>query len=146
MSKNIEVQIDFTDNTLAATEGVFEEVKDIMLEEPPYDEKWMIRTTATILSEFGVGVMVLHFYGAGDIIIDEYDPSINDVFYNPDIRALCSWAQDAGWNIPQPSVDIIKKDKEFWKYFWETYLIDSKYFDKVYGAREGMETNYDNLQ
>ena len=100
---------------------------------------WMIRTTATITSSFGVGAMVLHFFDNKDILIDEYDPSTNDVFYNPDIAALSQWAADVGWNKPEPGVDIVRRNKEFWKYFWETYLIDSKYFDKVYGKRDEFE-------
>lgn len=139
MSKEIGVQIDFTDVTMAETDGVYDEVAEIMLEEPPFNNSWMIRTTATITSEFGVGLMTLHFFGNKTILIDEYDPSVNDVYYNPDIAALSSWAVDVGWNKPTPGIDIAKRDKEFWKYFWETYLIDSEYFDKAYGKRDTFE-------
>jgi len=130
--------IDFTDITMARTDGVFEDVKKVM-EEECYDDSWMIRTTATITSEFGIGLMVLHFYGTGQLLIDEYDPSINDVYYNPDISALASWAQDNGWKTPSPGMDIARKDKEFWKYFWQTYLIDSEYFDRIYGKRDAFD-------
>ena len=136
MAKEVSVQIDFTDVTMAETDGVFEDVKEIMMTEPPFDENWMIRTAATITSEFGVGSMTLHFYGNGDIYIHDYDPSVNDVYYNPDVSALSSWAVDVGWNRPTPNKDIAKRNKEFWKYFWETYLIDSEYFDKAYGKRD----------
>ena len=139
MSREIGVQIDFTDVTMAAADGDFKEVCEIMMEEPPFNDSWMIRTTATITSEFGIGMIVLHFYGTGKILIDEYNPSVNDVYYNPDIRALCAWANDAGWKVPQPGVDIVKKDKEFWRYFWDTLLIDSDYFDKVYGKRDVLD-------
>lgn len=143
MSREIGVQIDFTDITMAETDGIFEEVQEIMLDESPHDDSWMIRTTASITSEFGVGMMILHFFGDGKILIDEYNPSINDVYYNPDVRALCAWSQDAGWKIPQPGIDIVKKDKEFWKYFWDTLLIDSDYFDKSYGKRDVLEGEND---
>jgi len=138
MVDNIDVQIDFTDVTLAEADGVFEIVKELMSEDC-YDDSWMIRTSATITSQFGVGLMVLHFYGTGKILIDDYNPSINDVYYNPDVRALCDWAKEAGWTTIQPGVDIIRKNKDFWKYFWETFIIDSDHFDKVYGKRDEME-------
>jgi hypothetical protein len=139
MDREIEIQLDFTDVTMAEADGDFEEVKDIMIQEVPYDDSWMIRSTITITSEFGVGVMVVHFFGTGKILIMEYNPSVNDVFYNPDVRAFCTWSQDFGWNIPQPSIDLAKKDKEFWKYFWDTLLIDSDYFDKAYGKRDVLD-------
>ena len=139
MGREIEIQIDFTDITMAEVDGVFEDVKEIMKDEPPYNDSWMIKTTATITSEFGVGIMTLNFFGTGKIIIDEYDPTVNDVFYNPDVTALSSWADDAGWNKPEPVIDIVRKDKEFWKYFWETYIVDSDYLDKKYGKRDIFE-------
>lgn len=139
MSREMGVQIDFTDITMAETDGIFEDVQEIMSNETQPNSTWMIRSTSSITSEFGVGVMVLDFYGTGRIIISDYDPSVNDVYYNPDVRALCAWAQDAGWEVPQPSVDLAKKNKDFWKYFWDTLLIDSDYFDKAYGKRDILE-------
>ena len=139
MRGDLEVQIDFTDVTLAETDGIFEDVQEIMFEDAPNNDSWMIRTNVTITSAFGVGMMVLHFYGTGKILIDDYNPSINDVYYNPDVRALVDWAKESGWDTIQPSADIIRKDKDFWKYFWDTFIIDSDYFDKVYGKRDIME-------
>lgn len=139
MYKDVGVQIDFTDITMAETDGVFKDVCEIMLEEPPFNDSWMIRTTVTITSEFGIGAAILHFFGTGDILIEDYKTSANDVYYNPDIAALSQWSGDNGWNKPEPSVDIAKKNKDFWKYFWETFLVDSRYFDKVYGKRDEFE-------
>jgi len=137
------IQVDFTDTTMAEANGEFEDVKELMQEES-YDDTWMIRSTITITSGFGIGMMVLHFFGTGKILIDEYDPSVNDVHYNPDVSSLSQWALDAGWHRPEPGVDLIRHNKEFWKYFWETYLINSSYLDKIYGKRdifEGEESN-----
>lgn len=139
MTREPDIIIDFTDITMASVDGVFAGVAKIMLKEPPFNDKWMIRATASISSDMGIGVMVLHFYGDKRIIIDDYDPSVNDVYYNPDVRNLCQWAQDNGWGVPQPSTEVAKKYKEFWKYFWEVYLIDCDYFDKVYGKRDAMD-------
>ena len=57
--REIEIQIDFTDITLAETDGVFEDVKKIMSEEPPYVDKWCIRSNITITSPSGIGEMVI---------------------------------------------------------------------------------------
>ena len=45
------------------------------------------------------------------------------------------WAQENGWKIPQPNPELVKVNKEFWKYFYDTLIIDSDYFDKLYGGR-----------
>ena len=37
-------------------------------------------------------------------------------------------------------------DREFWKYFWETNIIESDYFDNIYGKKEyfNIEEDIDN--
>lgn len=131
----IEVTIDFSDIVLASNEGVFEDVQKIMSEGLPDRDKWMIRTTSTIVTQYGASEMVLHFYGNGKIYIIEYSSASSDVFYNPDIAGLSFWAQQKGWKIPEPQNDLILSDKVFWKHFWETNLIESEYFDKLYGEK-----------
>ena len=135
----IEIQIDFSDITLAETDGVFEDVEKIMLEEPPYSKKWCIRSNLTITSPSGIGEMVIQCHEDRGIYILEYRASIGDVYYNYDIQAISSWAQKNGWKIPQPHFDIVKSKKEFWKHFWDTLLVDSDYLDELYGKREQLE-------
>ncbi len=127
--------IDFTDITLNETDGVFEDVKNIMMNEIPRSEKWVLRSFVTISSNSGEGLMEIQCHADGNLYILDYTPSIGDLFYNPDIQALSMWAQGNGWNIPQPHPDLIKSNKEFWKYFYDTLVIDSDYFDKLYGGR-----------
>ena len=127
--------INFTDITLNETDGVFEETKKIMLKEPPFSDKWVLRSIVTIISDSGDGTMEIQCHGDGNIYILEYEASIGDLYYNPDIQAISMWAQENGWNIPQPNPDLIKTNKEFWKYFYDTLIIDSDYFDKLYGGR-----------
>ena len=49
------------------------------------------------------------------------------------------WAQESGWKIPQPHYDLVKSDKEFWKHFYDTLIIDSDYLDKLYGERPQLQ-------
>ena len=108
-----EITLNFTDITMAETDGVYEDVKELMSQDFTSDGKWMIRTNATVISKFGVGEVVLSLFNDKVIYIVDYEPSIADVYYNPDIPALSQWAQQSGWRIPQPNVDLIKMDKDF---------------------------------
>ncbi len=137
--KEIEVQLDFSDITLSETDGIFEDVKKIMLEEPPYNDKWCIRSNLTITSPSGMGDMVIQCHGDGGIFILDYRASIRDVYYNHDIQSISLWAQQNGWKIPQPHFELVKSNKSFWKHFWETLVIDSDYLDKIYGEREQLK-------
>jgi hypothetical protein len=139
MNNEIELELNFSDITMAETDGVFEDVREKMVSEFPHSEKWVIRTDLTIEGQFGMGSMVINCFNDGSIYILEYQPSIGDVFYNPDVQAFSSWAQSSGWKIPQPHVDTIKSDKEFWKHFYDTLIIDSDYFDELYGKRPQLE-------
>tara|TARA_Y100000310_G_scaffold57488_2_gene52705 strand:+ start:37706 stop:38152 length:447 start_codon:yes stop_codon:yes gene_type:complete len=139
MADDLELQIDFSDFTLAEADGVFDKVSQIMESEFPFSKNWMLQSNITISSRYGLGEMVVNFYGEGKILITHYNPSIGDVFYNPDVQGFSMWAQENGWKIPQPNSDLCRSHKEFWKHFWETLVVDCEYFDKVYGKREGIE-------
>jgi len=128
-------EITFTDITLNETDGVFEEVKEIMLKEPPFNDNWVIRSNVSVGSPVGQGEMEIQCHGDGGLYILDYKPSIGDVFYNPDIQVFSTWAQQNGWKVPQPSADLAKSNKPFWKHFYDTLLIDCDYFDKLYGVR-----------
>ena len=134
-----EFTIDFTDITLVEADGIFKEVNNIMIKEPPCSKKWVIRSFITITSISGVGEMEIQCHGNKDVYILDYTPSIGDLFYNPDIRVLSMWCQENGWNVPQPHPDLVKNNKEFWKHFYDTLIIDSEYLDKLYGKREQID-------
>jgi hypothetical protein len=127
----IEVTIDFTDMTLVETDGNFPEVKEIMLSENSYD-KWMIKSEATINSPFGEGFVSLNLYHTGVIYITKYIPSIGDVHYNPDVSALSAWAIDHAWNSVQPSKELAKDNVDFWKYYYDTNIVECDYYDDVF--------------
>ena len=131
--------ISFTDITLNETDGNFEGVNKIMLKEPPHSNKWVLRSLVTITGLAGIGTMEIQCHGNKDIYILDYSPSIGDLFYNPDIQVISMWGQENGWNIPQPHPDIVKSNKEFWKHFYDTLIIDSDYLDKLYGGRPQIE-------
>lgn len=132
---DLEFEISFTDITLNETDGEYKKTKKIMESEFPYNSKWVIRTDTTIVSTSGFCSMEIQFHGDGSVYILNYVPSIGDVYYNPDIRVISQWCQENGWKIPQPVPDLIKSNKDFWKHFYETLVIDSDYFDNIYGKR-----------
>ena len=127
--------INFTDVTLNETDGVFKEIEKIMSQEFPHSDKWVLRSFVTISSIGGEGEMEIQCHGDRNLYILEYNSSIGDLFYNPDIRVLSMWAQENGWKIPQPHPNLVKSDKDFWKHFYDTLVIDSDYLDELYGKR-----------
>jgi len=135
---DLEFNITFSDNTLIEGNGNYEVIKKIMSEDFANDRGWMLRTICTLETVSGISELLLHFYSDKKVYIIEYIPSIKDVFYNPDIQCLNLWLQNSGWKVPRPSKDLINSDKELWKHFWEVYLIDSEYFDQLYGERESI--------
>jgi hypothetical protein len=135
---DIEFEITFSDITIIEGKGKYEDVAKIMSGEFAADKEWMLRTRCTLITTAGISELLLHFYSDKKVYIIEYIPSIKDVFYNPDIQCLNLWLQDNGWGIPRPSKDLINTDKGLWKHFWEIYLVDSEYFDQLYGERENI--------
>jgi hypothetical protein len=144
MSENrTEFNVNFTDVTLQQSDGDFAEVKHIMESEFPYTDYWMLESTLTIDSQFGLAVFYLHFFSDHKVRIMEYAPSVGKVYYNPDIGALSEWLQSVGWSVPEPNVFLVKENIEFWKHYWDTLLIDSDFFDKVYGEREHADPKWE---
>ena len=131
----LDFKIDFTDLTINQSDGDFEKVNRIMNEEFHGESKWTLRSEVTITSQAGMGAMVVQFHMDRSVYIIDYYPSIGDLFYNPDIRAISMWAQEHGWKVPQPHFDLVKNSKDFWKHFYDTLIIDSDYLDKQYGKR-----------
>lgn len=139
MSDELEAELRFSDVTLNETNGLYEEVNALMIEEPPYTNKWVIRSNLTIVSSAGICNMEIQLHDDKNVYVLSYSPSIGDLFYNPDLQILSQWCQESGWNIPQPHPDLIRQNKEFWKHFYDTLVIDSDYFDNIYGKRPQVE-------
>jgi len=130
-----EFSLNFTDHTILETEGKYDLVKQIMEDDSYVGVEWMVRSHLTIDFPTNSCMFVLHFYHNKKIIIAEYESSVADVFYNSDIPCISIWAQDNGWNCPQPHPDLIRDGLDFWKHFWETSVLDSEYLDERYGER-----------
>ena len=135
MYDDIDLELNFSDITISETDGNYKDVNEKMISEIPYSKEWMVKTNLTVESKYGVAYIELHFYNNKDIYIIDFKPSIGNVFYNPDIIGLSQWSQENGWNVPKPNKELTIKDREFWKYFYDTLIIDSDYFDKHYGER-----------
>jgi len=141
----MECEINFTDLTIIEANGKFEDVNKIMLKEPPFNKMWVIRSFVTIGSPYGIGSMEIQCQGDKNVYILDYSPSIGELFYNPDLGVLSMWSQENGWKTPQPHPDLIKNNKEFWKHFYDTLVIDSDYLDRLYGKRPQISENEDNM-
>ena len=70
----------------------------------------------------------------------DYVPSIPNVLYAYDVPCLVEFIGTTGWGTLQPCKDLIREDKEFWRHWWKTNMVDSEEFDTLYGPRE--EVNY----
>jgi len=135
--EELEFTIDFTDCTMLEADGEFSVVEEIMLSEIS-GKDWMISTDIILSNEQMQSTMTIDLYGNKDVYITGYGTFTENVYYNDDLRFLSVWAQQYGWNIPQPTKDLILKDKNFWKHFWDILIIDSVYFDNIYGKRDIM--------
>lgn len=130
-------ELTFSDITLAETDGEYNAVKKLMTSEKVGDHEWTLRSQITIRSSFGEGHLLVNFNHDGSLYILEYAGGSVEL-YNPDIRCLCQWCQEAGWKIPEPSEELIKRDILFWKRMWQTLLIDSTFLDKRFGKRKNI--------
>lgn len=135
---SVDYDLTFDDRTLLETEGDFEEVIQIMKEDSPSDT-WMLRSgmnmIITIHGQMLEAQFLLHFYSDGQVYIVEYRPSSADMAFNPDISGLSAWIKSKGWRSLAPHSDLVRQNLEFWKFFWETHLVDSEYLDNNYGKR-----------
>ena len=137
-----DIEITYTDRTLAETDGFREEVAGLMASDrnSPAVAEWVIRSKLSISSQFGLAELDGELHSDGSFFILDYMPSSGDILYSPDIPAVSVWASQRGWMTPQPSESLCKDQRTFWKHFWETRLVDSSYLDSVHGERE---TNYE---
>lgn len=142
-SNEIQYELKFSDKTLLESEGVFDTIKEIMKIEP-FSYEWMLESNLVMVISMGEKTFeanfILHFYYNGNIYITDYLPSGGDAYSNPDIRGLSIWAGENGWTSIRPHNDLVRSNIDFWKYFWETNLVDSDFLDKNYGLRDVIET------
>ena len=135
-------ELNFTDNTIIEGKGEFNKIKDIMLKEDGVSE-WMLRTELQMIIDYYHNLsearFILHLYSDGTIYINEYVPSSGEFsFYNPDVSGLLTWALENGWKRLRPSNDLAKDYTQFWKYCWETNLVESDYLADQYGEKNKM--------
>lgn len=144
----MEEELQFTDLTILQANGEYSEVCKIMKDETIKSKivskknNWMLRSRVIILSPFGSAVLLCHFYDNGKVYIADYLPSMKDI-HTTDIRYLTHWCNEKGWKIPEPLQSIIQSWPDFWRKEWETYIIDSEYFEKKHGPRKDIKFDDD---
>ena len=140
---DIEYEINFTDLTLLEAEGNYNKVKEIMKDEIFAGNSWMLSSDVSLTSFIGgkpfESSFVLQFYSNGDVYVSSYQSSSGDVYYNPDITGLAHFIKENNWKSLRPSKDLVRDNTDFWKHFWDTYIIDSDYLDIRFGKRDEIE-------
>jgi len=129
----------FSDEIMRKTDGSFKRINKIVSFEYPYPEEWTIVTNLTIVSEIGMAILSLNFNNKREVIVSAYESSDSDGYYAPYIPALSEWSQQKGWLVPEPTQFLIEQDIEFWKYLYNTNIIDSRYLEKIYGKRDTLK-------
>lgn len=140
----MDFEINFTDITLLEANGQYESVKNIM-EKPQKivgkmyasipSKYWVIKSTISIRHQLGATAFMCDFYHDGKLVVLNYGPSVKDI-YSPDMRCLSYWAQESGWKVPEPKPSMAEEWIDFWRRQWETYIVNSDYFDKKFGERK----------
>lgn len=138
-------EVTFTDSTVLQANGEYEATKKIMEQpvrvvgkifaEPPSKE-WVVNTTISIRHDLGYAQVSCDLYHNGRVIVVSYVSTSKDL-HRTDIRCLSHWAQNAGWNIPEPHPGLVDADKDFWRLQWETYIVNSEYMTNKMGTRTG---------
>lgn len=131
-----EYEINMTDITLIESQGNFEVTTDIMKQDQVIVPDWVLSTQLSIDSSLGIAFFDLDLFSDGKVVITDYQPSIGDVYYNPDISCLVTWLKENGWKRIEPFPNLVKDDIDFWKHFWETGLLDSDFLEDRYGQRD----------
>jgi hypothetical protein len=155
--QEVEFDFKFTDVTMLEAEEEYTRVKELVeknysqpswtarfsphfskISDFAYNEDWNINTILTITSPFGIGKFELNLRADGSVYIIDYECSGNPAT-SPDLSALLRWSQIKGWKIPQPTELLVKANTQFWRYMWETLIIDSPYLDEKYGIRKSLD-------
>lgn len=132
----MDIEINFTDITMSSCDGEFKKVSEIMDSDDIGKTKWVISTDVFIKSNFGLGCISIDCFYNRKILITQYQSSVDDNIYNPELIALTSWAQEKGWEVPFVENDLARTNKKFWKNFYDSFIVNCDLFEKIYGKRE----------
>ena len=152
MALDLEIDVNFSDNTLIEGRGNYKNIKRIFNDDPIPTDEWMLESHITILWKTepksplpmaGFFEANIHAFSNGDIKI------MNCVLpqgVSRDIEVFSAWAQLNHWNRPKVYDDLIEGQLIHWKHYWDTYLIDSELLEKKFGSREAnqFDTDSDN--
>lgn len=117
--------IQFSDLTLIEAQGNFHETNEIMLADGV--KKWMIRTSATIITPSVACNYVLNFWHDGVVYIMETDHPMIEGCPDDDIRELSKWRQDCGWAKLHVHRALLSDTRgfDFWLKMYRSGLIGS---------------------
>lgn len=147
---DFDLDVKFTDHTLIEARGNYKNVKRIFDIEPFGGDKWMIESNISILwkTEDGAPLPMSGFFEAQVHGFDNGDLMLTNCQLpsglSRDIEIFSAWAQANNWNRPKISDDLVSSKMIQWKYYWDTFLLDSDLLTKKFGEREQNYEDADN--
>lgn len=145
---NLEVK--FTDRTMIEALGNYKNVKRIFDGEQFGGNKWMVESNISILWSTepdaplpmsGYFEAQIHAFHDANLVLTACQLPRG---LSRDIEIFSAWAQANNWNRPKISDDLILQNMEQWKYYWDTFLLDSDLLHKKFGEREQSFEDSDN--
>jgi len=108
--------VEFTDITLRETDGHYDQVCELMKQDGA-GQSWMLQSRVVVNTNTIAGMFIINFWHDGRVIIDELlRPSSLDL-PNDDIGELKTWADEHGWEQPEPAKKLLDSPRMF--DFWE---------------------------
>jgi len=147
MNNFVKIYPEFTDLTLIEAEGEYNKCVELFNKDNIKVDYWMLETDLQLqwklssespIQDQGILFCKLHYFSDKKVLIMDYNSANGMLQLSRDIEILSQWVQELGWNRPEAHIDLIKNKLEFWKHYWETYIIDSPYFESKYGERENI--------
>ena len=144
------LEVNFTDAPLIEARANYKHVQRIFSNEPFGGENWMLESNISILWQTdkdaplpmsGFFEAQVHAFHNGDMVLTSCSLPHG---LSRDIEIFSAWAQANHWNRPKISDDLIGRNSAQWKYYWDTFLLDSDLFTKKFGEREQNYEDSDN--
>lgn len=148
MESDLIINYQFTDITLIQCYQKYrnykiENIQKIMDQQIFAKNTWMIRTDLQIQWSTvpnhavpcqGLSRFTLQIYSNKDVIIHQFI-NMSGTVYSRDLQTLNIWCKQNGFNKPYPHKFLLEQNINLWKYYWQTFLINSQILDKKFGKR-----------
>lgn len=148
MNNLVEIDYQFTDITMIESDGSYEKCLDIFKKEDILVEKWVISSILEIywstspkapMQDSGYCNSNIEFHNDKNVFLLSFEGSGPLMGFSRDLETLSNFLVSKGWNRIEPHPDLVKENINFWKHYWDTMIINSKYLDDRFETREKNE-------